>query len=100
MGKTTVVIDDSGTGELQLFENEVKAGKMNIAVSDGRLTVFHTEVAPAFEGRGFAKLLLDQLVSYARAKALNIVPLCPYVNAQFRRHPETYADVWSTDWHS
>jgi len=47
--------------------------------------------------RGFAKLLLDQLVSYARENDLKIIPLCVYVNAQFRRHPAEYEDVWSKD---
>ena len=62
-------------------------------------TIFHTEVASEFEGRGFAKLLLDQLVSYAREKELKIIPLCPYVNIQFRRHTAEYADVWHKEWH-
>ena len=39
---------------------------MDISVADGKLRVYHTEVNAAHEGKGFAKLLLDQLVSYTR----------------------------------
>ncbi|MDF7814219.1 hypothetical protein [Hymenobacter sp. YC55] len=55
MEKTKVVIDDRGRGEVQLFENEIKAGKMNIAVSKGNLTVFHTEVEPSTRGTALPK---------------------------------------------
>jgi predicted GNAT family acetyltransferase len=51
-------------------------------------------VDEGFEGRGFAGLLLERLVNYAKESGLKIVPLCPYVNAQFRRHPEKYAEIW------
>ncbi|MET0463389.1 MAG: GNAT family N-acetyltransferase [Chitinophagaceae bacterium] len=99
METTTVVLNGGVYGEVQLFTDNINAGKMDIAISEGRLTVFHTEVSPEFEGRGFAKLLLQQLVSYAREKELKIIPLCPYVNAQFRRHPAEYTDVWEKDGH-
>jgi len=99
MESTQVVFTGRAYGEIQLFSDEIKAGKMNIAVTDGRLTVFHTEVSPAFEGQGFAKLLLDRLISYAKEKGLKIIPLCPYVSVQFRRHPTEYEDVWLKDWH-
>lgn len=98
MENVKVISKSRGVGEVQLFDNDIKAGKMNIAITDGKLTVFHTEVLPEFEGRGFAKVLLGQLVSYAREKGLKIIPLCPYVNLQFRRHPAEYEDVWSKDW--
>lgn len=97
METTQVSINASSYGEVQLFSDAIKAGKMDIAVSNGKLTVFHTEVSPEFEGRGFAKLLLDLLVSYARENRLKIVPLCPYVNAQFKRHPQEYSDLWFND---
>jgi predicted GNAT family acetyltransferase len=99
MENVKVISKSRGVGEVQLFDNDIKAAKMNIAINDGKLTVFHTEVFPEFEGRGFAKVLLGQLVSYARAKGLKIIPRCPYVNLQFRRHPAEYEDVWSKDWH-
>lgn len=99
MESTKVILTGRAYGEIQLFSDEIKAGKMNIAITDGRLTVFHTEVSPEFEGRGFAKLLLDRLVGYAKVKDLKIIPLCPYVNTQFRRHPAQYKEVWLKDWH-
>lgn len=94
--ETTKVVLGNVKGEVQLFSDEQKAGKMEIAVVGDRLTVYHTEVDPAFEGRGFAKLLLAELVSYARGNGLKIVPLCPYVHAQFKRRPDEYQDVWLT----
>jgi uncharacterized protein len=94
MEKTKVKLKENGFGEVLLFSDSVKAGEMAISVEDGRLTVYHTEVYPQFEGKGFAKLLLEQLVGYAKEKDLKIVPLCPYVNAQFHRHPEEYGEVW------
>lgn len=95
MESTKVVFkQDSICGEVQLFSGDKKAGKMDVSVADGKLRVYHTEVNAAYEGKGFAKLLLDQLVSYARDNDLRIIPLCPYVLAQFKRHPADYADVW------
>lgn len=55
---------------------------------DGSLVVTHTGVPQAFEGRGIAARLVDALIADARAQGFKITPLCSYVAAQFRRHPE------------
>lgn len=95
MENTKVVFnEDSIYGEIQLFSDDKKAGKMDVSVADGKFRVYHTEVNPEYEGRAFAKLLLNQLVGYARENNLRVIPLCPYVLAQFKRNPEKYADVW------
>lgn len=99
MENTKIVFTGHSHAEVRLFSDEVQAGKMNLAITDGKLVVFHTEVFPDFDGRGFAKLLLNELVRYAKAENLKIVPLCPYVSAQFNRHPEEYQEVWSKNWH-
>lgn len=95
MERTTLALNEDGIyGIIQLLSDNAEAGRMDISVSDGKLRVYHTEVDAAYEGKGFAKLLLDHLVGYARENALKIIPLCPYVHAQFKRHPDEYADVW------
>ncbi len=97
MENTQVVFkDDSIYGEVQLFSDDKKAGKMDISIAEGKLRVYHTEVDTEYEGKGFAKLLLNRLLSYARENNLTIIPLCPYVLAQFKRHPQDYADIWLT----
>lgn len=93
MERTEIVLEGR-KGEIQLFSDDKKAGKMDISVIGKKLTVYHTEVDPQFEGKGFAKILLERLVSYARENDLKILPLCPFVHAQFKRHPEEYNDVW------
>jgi hypothetical protein len=37
------------------------------------------------------------MVDYARKNKLKVIPLCPYVHAQFKRHPKEYADVWNNE---
>ena len=86
--------DENGKGAFVVTENEERLGEMVIAVTSDTLTVFHTEVQPKAEGKGLAKQLLSSMVAYARKKGLQVVPLCPYVHAQFKRHPEAYADIW------
>lgn len=60
--------------------------------SDGVIAATHTGVPRAFEGRGIAAALVERMVADARASGTRIVPLCSYVDAQFRRHPD-WADL-------
>ena len=60
--------------------------------ADGTITIDHTGVPPAFEGRGIASKLVNKAIDDARAEGFKITPLCSYVVAQFRRHPE-WADL-------
>lgn len=94
MKETKVVLNEHKVGEIELYSDGHKAGKMDIAIKRNLLPVYHTEVSEEYNGRGFAKLLLDKLVSYARENSLKVVPLCPYVYAQFKRHPDEYEDIW------
>ena len=73
---------------------------MAISISGSNLTVYHTEVSDKLKGQGVAGQLLSTMVNYARENKLKVIPLCPYVSAQFKRHPEQYQDVWNQHWHS
>jgi uncharacterized protein len=43
--------------------------------------------------------LLSTMVDYAREHKLKVIALCPYVHAQFERHPDKYSDIWNKNWH-
>ncbi len=53
----------------------------------------HTGVPDAFRGTGAGLALVEALVAAARAEGFKVVPLCPFVNAQRKKHPE-WADVF------
>jgi hypothetical protein len=61
-------------------------------VGEHRIIIDHTEVPDAFRGQGAGLRLVTRAVEDARAAGKKIIPLCPFANAQFRRHPE-WADV-------
>lgn len=52
----------------------------------------HTYVPDALRGTGAGLLLAQRLIEDARACGARIIPLCPFVKAQARKHPE-WADV-------
>ena len=57
-----------------------------------QIIIDHTEVPDAFRGQGVGLALVARAVEDARAGGKKIIPLCPFANAQFRRHPE-WGDV-------
>jgi uncharacterized protein len=54
----------------------------------------HTSVPDSFRGSGAGAALVARIVADARAEGFKIMPLCPFVNAQRRRHPE-WADAFA-----
>lgn len=53
----------------------------------------HTEVPPALEGQGIAGKLVQSVLDDARERALQVIPLCPFVASYIRRHPQYQALV-------
>jgi predicted GNAT family acetyltransferase len=61
---------------------------------EGRvLTLLHTEVPKALEGRGIGSALVKGILERARAEGLTVVPRCPFVKGYIERHREEYADL-------
>jgi hypothetical protein len=48
----------------------------------------HTEAPESMRGTGVAMALVERVIADARADGFKIIPLCPYVLAQSKRHPE------------
>ena len=70
---------------------EVRVGdemaRIDYSRSGKTLTLIHTEVPKAFEGKGVGGKLAQTALEYARAESLKVVPSCPFVATYIRRHP-------------
>jgi predicted GNAT family acetyltransferase len=58
----------------------------------GRITFLHTEVDASLEGGGVGSRLARFVLDDARSRGLQVRPLCPFIAAYIRRHPE-YQDL-------
>ena len=51
-------------------------------------SMIHTEVPGEYKGQGIADHLAHEALEQVKAEHGQIVPLCPFVRAYIRRHPE------------
>ena len=87
-------IDNDQQGAFVLYESEKKVGEMTVSISDRELTVYHTEIIPESGGKGYGKLLLDEMTAYARQQKIMVIPLCPFVFGYFKKNRSDFADIW------
>ncbi|HBU77013.1 MAG TPA: GNAT family N-acetyltransferase [Muricauda sp.] len=67
-------------------ENKVRAGMMTYSIAGPELIIIdHTDVEPAFNGKGVGKDMLYKIVEMAREKNVKIIPLCPFASAMFKK---------------
>jgi predicted GNAT family acetyltransferase len=52
------------------------------------LTILHTGVPPAIEGRGIAGALVQAAFDHARAQGMKVRTACAYSQAWLGKHPE------------
>lgn len=87
-------VEDSGSkGRYFLRSPEGAVAEMTFSKAGEHIIIIdHTEVPDAFRGQGAGLRLVTRAVEDARAAGKKIIPLCPFANAQFRRHKE-WTDV-------
>lgn len=95
MDEVQLKLKKNGSGYFYIADGDERIAEMMIDISGNDLTVYHTEVLPKAEGKGLAKKLLTSMADYARRNNLKVIALCPYVHAQFLRHPDDYNDIWN-----
>ena len=62
----------------------------------GRAYFVHTEIDPAFEGRGLGSELAKRALDAERDRGEPIIPLCPFIRGYIDRHPD-FADLVDRD---
>lgn len=81
--------------ELQRFEitaDGAAAGILEYQLRGSTATMYHTEVYPAFGGRGLGGRLARAALDEARSAGWTVVPTCSFVAGYIESHPE-YEDL-------
>jgi hypothetical protein len=89
---TVTVRDNYKEQRFELVLDDDVVGEIVYRQRPDALVLLHTEVSEALEGQGLGAQLVARALDDIRARGLQVVPLCPYVSAYLRRHPE-YADL-------
>ena len=63
-------------------------GEIRYRSEPGVIVLVHTDVAPSAEGQGIGTRLVAGALDDIRSRGLRLVPVCPFVAAYLRRHPE------------
>ena len=87
----TTTIDVTHNETASRFETLIE-GQLSVAdyhTRDGVMTMNHTGVPSALEGRGIASALVAAALDHARAQGLKVQPDCWYVARWMKRHPES-----------
>ncbi|MBO9701880.1 MAG: N-acetyltransferase [Sporocytophaga sp.] len=94
MATVRLELGEDNNGSFVLYEGEEIIGEMQVGFTGYKeLTVYHTEVKPEYEGKGYSKQLLSFMVNYVCSREMKVVALCSYVQAQFKRHEDLYGDI-------
>jgi predicted GNAT family acetyltransferase len=68
-----------------------KTSVVEYKLSEGVITLLHTEVPSELEGKGIASAMAKYVLEYAKANNLKVMPLCPFIYTYINRHPEYQA---------
>lgn len=80
--------DGASKGRYRIVVEGVEAEMTYSRAGKQLIIIDHTDVPSALRGRKVGERLVHQAVEDARREAVSIIPLCPFANAQFERHPE------------
>jgi uncharacterized protein len=87
---TLVVSDATNAQRYEAHLDDELAGVLEYVDKRGRIALVHTEVAPAFEGRGIGAALARFALDDARSRGLRVIASCPFVRSYLARHPEDH----------
>ena len=83
-----VVRDNPTELRYELLEDGELVGGIWYRTAPGLIALVHTEIEPSAEGRGLGSRLVSGALDDIQARGLRVAPVCPFVLAYLRRHPE------------
>lgn len=76
-----------------LGENiESATAKIEYEIRSNELIIMHTEVSEIHKGQGIGKLLVKEVIDFARKQNLRVLPICQFAKKEIEKNEE-YQDL-------
>ncbi|MEO7663974.1 MAG: GNAT family N-acetyltransferase [Candidatus Limnocylindrales bacterium] len=82
------IVDRPEANRYEALLGEDVAGFVDYRVVGGHRVLLHTEVLPAYEGRGIGSLLARHVLAASREAGERVSIKCPFLSTYIRRHPD------------
>ncbi len=86
------VRNNESESQYEIFLDGLRIGLLQYSVTGKTVTTPHTEIDPAFGGRGLGKALVTSALDEFRDGGLFVNPSCPFVRNFIRDNP-AYHDL-------
>jgi predicted GNAT family acetyltransferase len=87
------VLDNPAESRYEVFSDGQLAGFAQYKLHGDRIMIYHTEIDPAYEGEGLGSELAREALADVRSRGLMVEPVCPFIAAFIRDHPDDYLDL-------
>jgi len=82
------VMDNPAKNRYEARFGDELAGFVTYRFRPGVMVLVHTEVDPAFGGRGVGGRLAAAALQDIGNRGMNVDPVCPFIASYLERHPE------------
>jgi predicted GNAT family acetyltransferase len=89
----TAVTRNEDASRYEIRFGDTLAGFAEYRRRPGEILFTHTEVDPAFQGKGLAGILSSLALQVAAAGGDTIVPYCPYISKYLETHTVEGAEI-------
>lgn len=87
-GVHTTVVDNPQRQRFEILADDEVAGHAAYRPGEQAYTFTHTEIEPAYEGKGLGSVLVRGALEEMRTRGLGVLPSCPFVLRYVERHPD------------
>jgi hypothetical protein len=91
------VLDNPAESRYEVSSDGKLAGFALYQLHGDTITMYHTEIDPAFEGEGLGSELAREALGDIRSRGLMVEPLCPFIAAFIRQHQAECLDLVVTE---
>jgi predicted GNAT family acetyltransferase len=82
------VVENVELQQYELYVGDDLAGVIAYSPRNGAVKLLHTEIEPAFKGRGLGDAIVAATLQDLQERGLRMIPVCPFVRSYLERHPE------------